>query len=128
MILKNYWVFENVIMDSYQDLEVCKFTFEEGDKDMWHLLLFIPVYNIETLPKNVAKKLAKFYFDKIQQLTKQFKCRKIDKTYMNAIHYCICSGYDFYKNLNTFKFTICLETGAHIHPYWIDRLTCIMRY
>lgn len=66
------------------------------------------------LTKDNREQLKQFYYNRFFQLVKMFPRDYCTPQYINAIHYCICSGRDFYTKLNPFKFTIIEKSNSKI--------------
>ena len=110
------------------DLKKFDFKLDARDEDMWSLLAFVQVYDIQRLPVEVSQQLTQFYCDKIRQVSKQTGCDVMDDDFLNTVHYCICRGYEFFRNLTPFKLRVCLMTRTQVNAYWLQRIASLMQF
>jgi|LakMenEpi05Nov12_1017451.scaffolds.fasta_scaffold04445_1 hypothetical protein len=110
------------------DLEKFDFNLDARDEDMWSLLAFVQVYDIKSLPVEVSQQLTRFYCDKIRQVSKQTGRDVMDDHFLNTVHYCICRGYEFFRNLTPFKLRVCLATRSQVNAYWLERIASLMQF
>lgn len=72
--------------------------------------------------------LKNFYYDRFFKLVKQFPRNYCTTAYVNAIHYCICSGRQFYKSLSRFKFAICEQSESRLSDIMVDKIEKIFSF
>jgi hypothetical protein len=80
------------------------------------------------LSHSSKKKLQQFYYDRFFQLIKLFPRNTCTPAYINAIHYCICSGKTFYRSLSQFKFAICEQSETRVSEAVIAKIEKIFYF
>lgn len=88
---------------------------DEPYEDKWKLFEDFLIHGKWLTMDNRAQ-LKQFYYHRFFKLVKMFPRDYCTPQYINAIHYCICSGASFYTKLDPFKFSIIEKSHSKIDP------------